>query len=527
MDDSDRFAPEPHALEWMIDIAARDETTARALLDMTWVADSVSDNEAVAVASLGRIARSAAVAESVIAMPWLADGISDAEADGLRSLGDMFLQSVAIAESVIALTWVADSVSDTEANVITRLLFMSRRSAYLAESVIALPWVADGVSDTEASVVSNLHFMSRASVAVVESIIALPWVADGVSDTEAKALAELRQGPADLAESVIALPWVGDSISDTEASVVSNLISIAFKDADAALQAVGMPFLQTLEVADVEALHILAHRSADELADLFSLPMLRDGITDDEAQIVALVGYKPDVAARALAPDVDATMLERRTVELPLAGEVDLIIVRTRPVARQGMDLFENAVREAESLMGEPFPARYVGLLYDDVDTGGAGYTDGISSITIRPKYDSDDIQWGRITLAHEVAHFYWFVNAGWINEGMAQLMASAIENRRVGTPIDFTYGGPCKFARTVSELEALPYNQYMGCFRWIGERLFVSLLRTLGEDAFWEGARRLYAASLDADDGAGIQEVRQAFGPEASDVIARWYEGR
>ena len=407
-----------------------------------------------------------------------------------------------------------------------------RNKPDLADEIGALGWVADGVDDSERDALEDIiDFALRRYEATARALLDMPWLADSVSDAEALAIAELRHiiliAKNDLAKSVLALSWLADGVSDSEADSIYVLRNIDFRDADEALKMVGMPFLQTLEGADVRALYTLSRLNADRLEDLLSLPTLKDGITDDDAPVIALAGLKPDVVGKALAPDADATMVERRTVDLPLAGEVDLVIVRARPVARRGMDLFENAVREAENLMGEPFPApyRYVGLLYDD-DIPADGTTNAIDIITILPNYDSDDSRWGRLTLAHEVAHFYWRRDAGWINEGMAQLMASAIENRRVGTPIDFTYSGPCEFARTVTELEALSREQYRACYRWIGEGLFVSLLRTLGEDAFWEGARRLYVASLDADGGAGIDEVRQAFGADASDVIDRWYEG-
>ena len=129
--------------------------------------------------------------------------------------------------------------------------------------------------------------------------------------------------------------------------------------------------------------------------------------------------------------------------------------------------------------------------------------------------------------IAHEVAHYYWLGNADWIDEGMAELMEWVIENRRVGTPVrlvDVT-DVPCKFARSLKELEELaPKGGEPAhiCNYSLGRGLFVNLLRTLGEDAFWEGARNLYAASP----GAGVEEVRQAFGANVGVVIDRWYEG-
>ena len=98
-----------------------------------------------------------------------------------------------------------------------------------------------------------------------------------------------------------------------------------------------------------------------------------------------------------------------------------------------------------------------------------------------------------------------------------------AVENRRVGTQINVTRA-PCEFAQNPKALEELAPERGDDAFirnYSLGEGLFVSLLRTLGEDAFWERARNLYAASP----GAGIEEVRQAFGPKASNGIG-WYEG-
>ena len=149
--------------------------------------------------------------------------------------------------------------------------------------------------------------------------------------------------------------------------------------------------------------------------------------------------------------------------------------------------------------------------------------------MAIRPEYDVDGVSASPRLIAHEVAHYYWRGNADWIDEGMAELMELAVENRRVGTPInpiDVT-DVRCEFIRNIKELEEVAPEQGEDAFRCnyaFGRGLFVHLLRALGEDAFWEGARNLYAASLDKY--AGIEEVRQAF-PEAGILIKRWYEGR
>ena len=352
-----------------------------------------------------------------------------------------------------------------------------------------------------------------------------------MDDSERDALLRLIQIAASnetTARALLDMPWLADGVSDTEVETIGYLRAMAMDDADAAARVIDMPFLQTLEGADVAALRSLAYMGADRLADMLSRPMLKDGITDDEAPIVSMLygalENAPDLVDTLLAPE--ATIVERRTVELPLAGEVELAIVRTRPGARRSIGLLENSVREAESLMGEPLPTRYVGLLYEDVLGPWAGANFG-THIAIGTRYDVDDDSFAADLaprfIAHEVAHYYWSGNAAWIDEGLADTMATAIENRRVGAPLNVN--APCPFAQSLKELEELAPEQgddAFICNYSLGERLFVSLLRTLGEDAFWERARSLYAAPP----GAGIKAVRQAFGADASDVIALWHEG-
>ena len=502
------------ALLKMIRTALYYETTAWALLDMAWVVDGPSADENAALGRFANLSQGGSdAAVKALALPWVADGVSDTEARVISTLGSIANASPAAAESVIALAWVADGVSDTEADFIRSLeriaTYLDRKYGKSAEDVLA----------------------------TVESVIDLAWVADGVSGSEAKAISHLNfmviHGAAEMVERVIALPWVADGVSDTETSAVYSLSRITYDDVDAAMRVMDMPFLQTLEGADAAALNSLGDMGADQLADMLSRPMLKDGVTDDEAPMVSMLDivlrYAPDRVDRLLDPD--AATVERRTVELPLAGDVDLVIVRTYLGVRRSMDLLENAVRESENLMGEPFPTQYVGLLFENAVPSHFGGVHVGTHMVIRPEFDMYD--GSPRLIAHEVAHYYWRGSADWIDEGMAELMASAIENRRVGTPMnpmDIT-DVPCEFARSLKELEELaprggePAHR---CNYSLGRGLFVNLLRTLGEDAFWEGARNLYAASLDADFGAGVEveEVRQAFGANVGVVIDRWYEG-
>ena len=518
MDDS-----EGPALVWLIQIAVYYETTARALLAMEWVADGVSDTEQSAIFDLWNViaSLSAAAAESLIALPWLADGVSDTEAGAITEL--KWIAEYDLAENIIALPWVADGVSDNDKDAIFYLRNIASRDADAALQVVGMQFI----QTLEGADMEALHTLVGRSADELEELLSLPTLKDGITDDNAPVIALIGWEP-DVVDKALALTWVADGVSDSEASAVFALSWITYDDVDAAMRVMDMPFLQTLEGADAAALRSLGYMDADQLADMLSRPMLKDGITDDEAPIVSMLYQTlkeaPNRVDRLLDPDT--ATVERRTVELPLAGEADLAIVRTRPGAKRSIDLLENAVQEAENLMGEPLPTRYVGLLFENATSGSAAGTNFGTSIVIRPEYDAGE--GSAHIIAHEVAHYYWNANADWIDEGMAELTASAIENRRVGTPINVT-NSPCGFVQSLKDLEELAPERGEDAFICnysLGERLFISLLWTLGEDAFWEGARRLYAASLDAGGGAGVEEVRQAFGANVGVVIDRWYEG-
>ena len=116
----------------------------------------------------------------------------------------------------------------------------------------------------------------------------------------------------------------------------------------------------------------------------------------------------------------------------------------------------------------------------------------------------------------------------------MASVVGRAMDGRPVGVTND-----PCPYAGSISELKNEEFaadDTAFGCNYSLGERIFVDLRRTLGEETFQEGFRNLYLASEIEDDtdnrrgtSVGIQHLTQAFRSDdglESAVIARWYYG-
>ena len=242
--------------------------------------------------------------------------------------------------------------------------------------------------------------------------------------------------------------------------------------------------------------------------------------------------------------DPEQVTLEERAIQLPLAGEVDLAIIRLGPGAARSMGLLEQAIRSAEAFMSAPFPTGYVGLLFADAVSEGSAGTNFGTHMAIRPKYDVDDGGYDALftpsLIAHEVAHYYWSGNSSWVDEGAADFMALLFEHHRSNAPIEPT-NYPCPLAVNIAELEYLggdaedTSHPAYRCNYSFGERLFIDLHRSVGEDEFRQAFRSLYEASERKDEdqttrgtAVGMPELREAFGRATSTpvVTARWYEG-
>ena len=180
-----------------------------------------------------------------------------------------------------------------------------------------------------------------------------------------------------------------------------------------------MPFLESVEGVDAAAassLHSLFWASDEEnyLKQVLAHPTLEHGISDAEAFVVAALGVvvedRPDLLETLL--DLGPDAVEKRIIQIPLAGEVTLSVLNVSPGAYSTIDILEQALRAQEAFMDEPFPRSYVGLLVADATSaGGGGGPTGI--ITVDPVYVEDDY-----VIAHELAHTYWPFWPAWIAEG-------------------------------------------------------------------------------------------------------------
>ncbi len=439
--------------------------------------------------------------------------------------------------------------------------WLERNERARAAEIKELPWVTNGVDNAEREAVELLIATARWYPATFHALLQKPWLKDNITDAETDAIYGIRwteRYNPELAEAMLQKSWVQDDITADEGTVLEFLFWITWYEdepapqmLETAVQILNMSFLDSVTSADasaVRSLDRLEDISAADFLEVMSHPTLNDGITDEEAKIVALLGgtysYRPESVAILLRGT--GVYLEERVVELPRSGEVLLAIIRIRDQKTASMDFLERSVRAIEEFMGETFPVGYVALFFDDAvfpESGGTNFGTHFAAQLIYDVENSYAWDYTPLVIAHEVAHYYWHGSSrNWIDEGAAELLASISEHSRIETPIEPT-NNPCASVKSIAELEALKPEDLgvkgFNCNYWLGEAFFLDLYRTLSDHTFRQGFRSLYLKSQHedpTDDCEGtdlsICHVAAAFKTSVSvevaervdEIISRWY---
>ena len=183
--------------------------------------------------------------------------------------------------------------------------------------------------------------------------------------------------------------------------------------------------IRPLDVFAMDSLYLLHSQRPEHFKVVLNTPWFSDGLDDEER--VHIISFKYD---DLLAPH----LVQSKTINLPLAGEVNLWIVQHEPTPgyEDMLRFAEKAVRGTERLMGVPFPTSEVivavvkqeGVLGSRCHAGVAYYD----------RVEVGDWLGGgtglRQTVYHEIAHYYFKngIGPGWILEGGPEFATWRIE---------------------------------------------------------------------------------------------------
>ena len=208
--------------------------------------------------------------------------------------------------------WVVDDLTPAETDAIYGLSRTPLFSEGLVDGLLEMSWAQDGITPEEGKTVGYLYRAIRWAPEISDELLAYPWLEPIVPPEVALAVEYLykagRHAP-DLAEKLMVKPWVHDGITPQEAQVIRNLYLISRKRDEsleaethaAAAKLADMPFLDSIAGADAAATASLRRLESDDTArflEVMAHPVISDGISDDEAKLVALLWgtnrYKPE-----------------------------------------------------------------------------------------------------------------------------------------------------------------------------------------------------------------------------------------
>lgn len=392
----------------------------------------------------------------------------------------------------------------------------------------------------------------------------LEWFGDGVDIHEkpaADVLVSLAVFGPDVFSNLIDRPWVQDGLDQKEEGVLWSMTWL-FLDrmGEEFTRLVSkMPFLETFEPWDsfaFTALTELMLRGEDDrhFQEIWGHPAVGDGIDDHDAETLAkllVVGwdeYDPESVESLELLDPQQFEVERRTIILPLAGEVEIHLQRRSGTGWVGtMDHIETALRLLEEFMSAPLPYQEVDFVVSE-NIQKLGTQSGNGGVVLMGGGFSEQLiernDWIGSSYVHEMAHFYWDSGPWWIKEGAATFLEDVWGAAQAGTPLlpDYDVHGKCLGVGNLKQLEeGVTDLELSACAYGMGALLFHDLHHSLDELSFRSGFRRLYLLSRHADprdECNGIRltvcHVRAAFTDEMSEdaseaareVIDKWYEG-
>ena len=238
---------------------------------------------------LRRIITIAGIDEStaiqILRMPFL-ETYEPADLVTVNFLADLSLSNLSGLKQILSHPELSDGITnDRMATAV--LLCLGVQDPDMADAIDALPWVRDGISAPEIEV-SYVHIYGDS---------------DRFERSTFWNFVERSQRYSQLVLEMTRKQWIQDGISQSEFSALHSLFLISQNDEVAAVQVLGMPFLETVSLRDtriLETLAVQARADKGNVQQVLSNPALRGGIRDDQEEVVALLSLElqdPDAAA--------------------------------------------------------------------------------------------------------------------------------------------------------------------------------------------------------------------------------------
>ena len=314
------------------------------------------------------------------------------------------------------------------------------------------------------------------------------------------------------------LPWMKDGATPQERETADRIEALSRYNGPLSLRVVSMPFLQTHQITDTGSVSALAHISLRDRAaadQIVNHPTLSGGIEDSDTIAVALtygewlLGSNP---TRLL--EAGSINWQTHQASLPLSGTAAITIV----TAGENNRATETARKIAQDLawletyLDQPLSTHNVLVHY------GSGLRPPVKGANVQASimqpashHNPSSYHWAQ----HELVHYWFNSNEGWLDEGMAQVLTSLLNSE--GEPASLPATSPsCPESTRIRDIETTNPETAVGsrCLYAVGERFMRTLYQEAGYQGFRTGAAKLAArANRPPFRGMGTEEVRTAFG--------------
>ncbi len=373
---------------------------------------------------------------------------------------------------------------------------------------------------TASSFGGQIGAIAKIDLELAKQVGSYGWVADGVTGDEWIPLAiirELAEVDVEVARLISGRQWLADGVTKHEQNGINYLIRISEHDPQFAMLVLRQPFMEPpfrhRDALALSGLHWLVNFSSDTQVDFIAMvagqPWFLDGVDDAEAALLKVFETCTNEFIQVL---IESNYVESVRVQLPLAGDVDLVAIRHTPFPPEDNTLvaMEEGIRAIEGFMGTPFPINDVIVLVVDPDVWqrGAsgsvvgGWEPGFDSrhilVNRRDIFDVEGLNYKSV-IYHELGHFYTPFAPRWLSEGGAEFL-TAYTRDKVGTESIEDRLAYLQSSEAQAQCGKQNLRQHMDDYRpnqcdyYLGELFLLAMYTILGEEGVSAAMKDLHS---------------------------------
>ena len=543
--------------------AAGPETTEalEIMLGYQWIASGIGARETLTVGKLAPMLADASKVDpgavtTIANYPWLADADGSQETNDLvavwrflRAGGrEISAHEKTLRHDILRYDWIRDGLSNDEDltfSWLNRLLKgYSPDTAEFISTLLSRPWLDAAGGEIERNLLRvYINYVRPENVpetGLPLDLASYAWLDDGLSESEVKFLDTLtifladstRRSTGVIPGHFARLPWIIDGIAPHEFTWMRQYyLLVRVQDPFArgvALELGSLPWFQdAIDHFDASVVRMLARQDLLEKPEIADLDLFTDGISENDIYYLMALSDALDRSVHQYRDLLDGHHIAKRTVAMPLAGNIELVVVRQTPFPENDptLDLMEDIALQLEKFVGVPFPVDNVLILILEasVDAGetpayGRAYFMGGHIVMVPPRHNPGY----HLAAFHEMSHFYWGGQTDtpvWWTEGAAGFLPDIARDALGQESLETRYSNLIDGTQIrchsnelhdVSDLYRRrtldPWRSpHAICIYHLGELFLMEMYMLLGHDATSAAMRQIY---VDARDSGWIEPV-------------------